>query len=260
LKKYYFSKEKFKESGDGALLMGGTDDGEEVVFNGTRFGRAVIHGDVINKEWCIEKGNREFKVGDKVRIRQWDDMVKEFGLRSPTYINCNGTFTGDMKYLCGKEIIIRKIDEDGCIQNIDGFNIATDMLEHIEKNELEPQPKGFSTAFMMQQLSNCRDKVFKRTTDDQTMKIGRNESFEFQPGYKRLSPDDRWVEVSQEKEVTFIEAVKAFDKGETIACKNNGLECIYSLKIANGNYMHDHNGYSISSAEILMGRWFIKND
>lgn len=44
----------------------------------------------------------EFKVGDRVKIKSWDRMVKEFGMNH-TDINCNGPFTSTMKYLCGLE-------------------------------------------------------------------------------------------------------------------------------------------------------------
>lgn len=40
------------------------------------------------------------KVGDKVRVRQWDDMAKESGLNDCGDIN-NG-FTQSMKHFCGR--------------------------------------------------------------------------------------------------------------------------------------------------------------
>ena len=58
----------------------------------------------------------KFKVGDKVRIRQWDDMVKEFGLiygyRIPFTKTCGTTFVRDMKHLCGRTATITRIDYD----------------------------------------------------------------------------------------------------------------------------------------------------
>lgn len=44
----------------------------------------------------------EFKVGDRVKIKSWDRMVKEFGMNH-TDIDCCGPFTSTMKYLCGLE-------------------------------------------------------------------------------------------------------------------------------------------------------------
>lgn len=58
----------------------------------------------------------KFKVGDRVRIRQWDDMVKEFGLidgwRIPFTKTCKTTFVGDMKHLCGRTATITSINYD----------------------------------------------------------------------------------------------------------------------------------------------------
>lgn len=57
-----------------------------------------------------------FKVGDRVRIRQWDDMVKEFGLLDsggiPFTKTCGTTFMDDMKHLCGRTATITYINYD----------------------------------------------------------------------------------------------------------------------------------------------------
>lgn len=57
-----------------------------------------------------------FKVGDRVRIRQWDDMVKEFGLIDgysiPFTKTCKTMFVDDMKHLCGRTAIITSINYD----------------------------------------------------------------------------------------------------------------------------------------------------
>lgn len=42
-----------------------------------------------------------FKIGDKVRVREWDDMLKEFGGNDNAII-CACIFLDDMKPLCGK--------------------------------------------------------------------------------------------------------------------------------------------------------------
>lgn len=47
------------------------------------------------------------KVGDKVRVRQWDDMAKESGLNDCGDIN-NG-FTQSMKHFCGRIYEIYKV-------------------------------------------------------------------------------------------------------------------------------------------------------
>lgn len=43
-----------------------------------------------------------YKVGDKVRVRQWDDMAKEFGVNNGN-IPINGClFVKEMKQYCGR--------------------------------------------------------------------------------------------------------------------------------------------------------------
>ena len=47
-----------------------------------------------------------FCVGDKVRIREWDDMVAEFGLEEDNAIPCRAAFVEDMREYCGREYTI----------------------------------------------------------------------------------------------------------------------------------------------------------
>lgn len=79
---------------------------------------------------------REFNVGDVVVIRDWDDMEAEYGLDTTNDIPCRFTFTKDMKYLCGTEHVIRRINdnkrpffEDDIS---DGWSISFDMLRHAD--------------------------------------------------------------------------------------------------------------------------------
>ena len=44
----------------------------------------------------------KYKVGDRVRIREWDDMEKEFGLDDFGDIKCSGPFTSEMEEFCGR--------------------------------------------------------------------------------------------------------------------------------------------------------------
>ena len=55
---------------------------------------------------------RNFKVGDKVRIRSWEDMESEFGLDEQGNIDCRYLFTREMQYLCGKDFTISSISEN----------------------------------------------------------------------------------------------------------------------------------------------------
>lgn len=47
-----------------------------------------------------------FAVGDRVRIRDWDDMASEFGVDEDGEIPCKYIFTPAMRVFCGQEYTI----------------------------------------------------------------------------------------------------------------------------------------------------------
>ena len=54
----------------------------------------------------------KYKVGDKVRVRQWDDMVKEYGLLGDLEkVICTPgcSFTNGMKKFCGRVVTISDV-------------------------------------------------------------------------------------------------------------------------------------------------------
>lgn len=85
----------------------------------------------------------EFKVGDRVRIKSWEQMEKEFGKDCFESINCIPRFIEDMKHLCGKTATIDEI----CNYNIklkdwsgdsDGpyWFFSMDMIELVDTSKL----------------------------------------------------------------------------------------------------------------------------
>lgn len=86
------------------------------------------------------KEEPKFKVGELVRIRQWDDMEKEFGVDSVGFIDSCVSFVTSMKPLCGKYAEIVSIAENGVevklkLFNCGGLNTSwcysTDMIEKV---------------------------------------------------------------------------------------------------------------------------------
>lgn len=79
----------------------------------------------------------KYKVGDKVRVRQWDDMVEEFGLYDREDISIPSCFfVKEMREYCGSVVTIRNltcsnsryfIEEDDCC-----FFWTDDMFEPYE--------------------------------------------------------------------------------------------------------------------------------
>lgn len=85
---------------------------------------------------------RKFNIGDRVRVRAWDDMVKEFGVDELGDIDTGYLyFVSDMESLCGATATVKGFD--GRDVNLDDWdldeNIDTDwclseeMLELVEE-------------------------------------------------------------------------------------------------------------------------------
>ena len=55
----------------------------------------------IKHEYTPIKDRNDVEVGDRIIIREWDDMKNEFGLNLIGNINCDPRFITDMEYLCG---------------------------------------------------------------------------------------------------------------------------------------------------------------
>ena len=84
------------------------------------------------------KEEPKFKVGELVRIRQWDDMEKEFGLDTDDDIDCSEHFIKNMKPLCGKYAEIVRLNGSlvelkffNCDDLGKGWNYSTDMIEKV---------------------------------------------------------------------------------------------------------------------------------
>lgn len=81
--------------------------------------------------------NRNFKVGDKLRIREWDDMKSEFGEEYGT-IQCHYKFNFEMRHMCGRDFTVSAIREgkfyskEGVEKRSGGdrWMISRDMLEY----------------------------------------------------------------------------------------------------------------------------------
>ena len=88
------------------------------------------------------KEETKFKVGELVRIRQWDDMEKEFGINSEGTILTLHGFVVNMTPLCGKYAEIVGLEENDKVGlkffNCEGleyltefYSFDTDMIERV---------------------------------------------------------------------------------------------------------------------------------
>ena len=81
----------------------------------------------------------KYKVGDKVKIRQWDDMASEFDVDASGDIELPGIFfTNEMKKFCGKIVTIQEqcvdIDDDEYYEILEDteheFSFSDNMFEN----------------------------------------------------------------------------------------------------------------------------------
>lgn len=75
-----------------------------------------------------------FKIGDKVKIRTWESMEKEFDTDRDGDIPCRGYFVTDMKKYCGKVFTIKEVFRSGWYRlgggdGVCGWKFSEDMFE-----------------------------------------------------------------------------------------------------------------------------------
>lgn len=119
-----------------------SDDKFNIAF-GTALAVARAYGDKETEAKLLAEPVKEepkFKVGELVRIRQWDDMEKEFGLTMLGSIRCRCCFADGMKPLCGKYAEIKDLLLDGivhlrffnCDDSVENWNYSIDMIEKVD--------------------------------------------------------------------------------------------------------------------------------
>lgn len=80
--------------------------------------------------------------GDRLRIRQWDDMKAEFGLNNYRNIACTCIFTEEMRDICGKEFEVDDVGRSEIFPVIteettyfSSWHISADMVEPADQPE-----------------------------------------------------------------------------------------------------------------------------
>lgn len=77
--------------------------------------------------------------GDLVRIREWDDMAKEFPVTDDGSAIVTGTydFVSGMRWYSGKIVraIFDPIDDPSVVCYVDGFAVSIEMVEPIDEME-----------------------------------------------------------------------------------------------------------------------------
>lgn len=94
--------------------------------------------------------NKKIKPGDRVRIREWDDLEKEYGIGRDGDIPCPGLFSKSMRPLCGKMATVVKIapeclalefDTELAAEDADGY-VFTKQMVTVCQDEPESEPEN----------------------------------------------------------------------------------------------------------------------
>lgn len=72
-----------------------------------------------------------FHIGDLVRIRQWDDMVSQYGTSDYGIPTPGASFVHQMKNLCGREFIIDNFIEQCGRIFVKGHNFFWNITEYM---------------------------------------------------------------------------------------------------------------------------------
>lgn len=79
--------------------------------------------------------NKDFQVGDVVRIRDYEDMKSEFGtIGISNDIDCASRFIEQMKYLCGFTFYISNLFDNIVEGHRTTWTISTDMIELVRRD------------------------------------------------------------------------------------------------------------------------------
>lgn len=90
-----------------------------------------------------------YNVGDQVTIRQWDDMIAEFGLNEVGNIAVPESFTREMERYCGKTFTICAGIGKGCHGfpiyrfSANGYNYTAPMFEQSKLQSVPPSSLSF---------------------------------------------------------------------------------------------------------------------
>lgn len=93
----------------------------------------------------------DFYVGQKVRVREWDEMVSVYGITDWGSIKTSfEAFPSDWRRYCGREGVITQIDGNGV--KVDGVNQADLFYTDIEPVEGMEMTGFFSEDSFMEML------------------------------------------------------------------------------------------------------------
>lgn len=120
------------------------------------------------KEKSTSAGAYNFKVGDRVQFKSWEEMKKEFGLSGDETIPCSYYFTEMMKHLCGTYATIVSIRDKKV--ELKDFTARGDLAWAYSTDMIKPAKKEPEWTFTED------EKVILRNLPEEYKWIARDES------------------------------------------------------------------------------------
>lgn len=123
----------------------------------------------------VKENKMKYKVGDKVRVRQWDDMVKEFGYDGVDIYIDNYYFVEEMKQYCGKTYEV--CNADWFCYNLKNENEVLDwsftdgMLEDVNSLQIHADSLTLETENMIFELKDSKIIVKPKTQKESEKKM-----------------------------------------------------------------------------------------
>ena len=96
------------------------------------------------KKRVFTDADRNFKPGDRVVVRDWNDMIEEYGATEGGTIHCRFGFTDTMRHLCGRTATVTDANK-GCIKvdfdDKSGDTIWSYSSDMFNPTDIPAQPK-----------------------------------------------------------------------------------------------------------------------
>lgn len=200
---------------------------------------------------------RDFKVGDIVVIRDWDDMKFEFGCTPGGVIPCAHSFVQGMKNLCGTRCRISKIEITGKItgkqiwlealsgESIKGWSFSTDMIRHadtIKTGKIVITSDGRVTKARLFDGKECIKETMATCSPEDQFDF----MTEAQISFERLTQAEQRTQEEKPKwnaKVVCVKAVGDFTKGKIYSvkegCIENDLDKISSIAFSSLDELND---------------------
>lgn len=162
-----------------------------------------------------------FEVGDKVVIKEWDEMVKEYGLSTYGDIKCHSCyFVQGMRKLCGEEAIIttvypHRIELEFRNPNLKcRWTYTKEMIKHVKPQQIIIYQTG--NKVIAKNETTKRVAMAIRSSEDKfDFKIGASIAFERLVGKGSINKARKIVKETREekrKEIEVGNSVKIINK------------------------------------------------